>query len=251
MANHADGSSTAENLARVPDNFARAALPGARALVVLLVLAIGMPASRGQDQERPIDFQLFMEAPTQFRLRDKWRLFVEPSPRVGGDHFRLNQMLFRSGIVYQPTNWFAARGTYDAFFNYEPSFFYEQRLAQQLFFLKRLQPVWVSSRTRLEERLIERVQGASIRLRQQLSLEYPIRATPWALLLYDELFCTLNKTSNGPARGFDRNRIFAGVNRRLAPTITLQIGYRLEYINHTDTDDEGRNQLLVNLTSIF
>jgi len=47
----------------------------------------------------------------------------------------------------------------------------------------------------------------------------------WSLALYNETMVTLDDTVLGPARGFDRNRLYGGVVRRLAPALSAELGY--------------------------
>lgn len=73
----------------------------------------------------------------------------------------------------------------------------------------------------------------------------------WAVICYDELFVTLNSINNGPAAGIDRNRLFFGINRILSRSRSIEAGYRIEYINKTDVDNESRRQLILQLNSTF
>jgi hypothetical protein len=82
-----------------------------------------------------------------------------------------------------------------------------------------------------------------------LKVSKRIRQSKFSLVGYDELFVTLNTIRDGPSRGIDRNRVFAGLSYALSRRQSVECGYRVEYINRTDQDDERRRQLVVQLSS--
>ncbi len=237
---------------------------GCRLLLLGFAFSFAVLPAQSQDQPASNFFQLFTQAPTYIKLGksgipSRFFLYVEPSPRIGRENFRINQMLLRQGLAYQPTSWCQARVTYDSAFNFQDNgddtpinYFYEQRIGSQLFFKRKFGRLTTTYRTRLEQRWFQIAEGVSNRFRHQLSFGYPISEKYGvSALFYDELFLNLNSIENGPQRGVDANRIFAGISKRIKNDINLQLGYRLQYVNRSDTDDEGQHQLWVNLTSAF
>ena len=103
---------------------------------------------------------------------------------------------------------------------------HEQRIWQQLSLTAPAVGRWApSARLRLEQRWLEPWQGPSHRLRVLNRAQRPLGGTPWALFAYDEAMFTLDRTQRGPSRGFDRNRLAAGLVRRVSPTVSTDVGY--------------------------
>ena len=53
----------------------------------------------------------------------------------------------------------------------------------------------------------------------------------WSFVLYDEIFVSLNAARNGPRSGFDQNRLFVGLNRKINRYVSMDIGYQNQSIN--------------------
>lgn len=213
-------------------------------------------ASFAQGRSTPNDneLQLWFEAPTQIRLYKWLQGYIEPSPRIGTkNRFELSQMLLRSGLIAQPTKWLQARVTYDKFWNLDNNnaTVDEHRIGEQVLLLRERPKLTTFIRERLEERKFGGLNGIGVRLRTQAGLQYRLGRSPWSLLVYDELFVNLNSINGGPQGGIDRNRTFGGVTRKITKHTGIIFGYRYEYINNTDVDDEGRNQLFLSLISGF
>jgi hypothetical protein len=50
-------------------------------------------------------------------------------------------------------------------------------------------------------------------------------ASPWSFAAYDEVMLTIDDTAPGPARGFDRNRLYGALARRLNAAVGAELGY--------------------------
>jgi hypothetical protein len=53
----------------------------------------------------------------------------------------------------------------------------------------------------------------------------PLGRPRWSAVLWDEGMVAWNATGAGPVKGFDQNRLFGGVSRRLSPHLTVEGGY--------------------------
>jgi hypothetical protein len=164
-------------------------------------------------------------------ITGKWKLYLEAQPRVGSGGMR--QLLVRPAIGYQITEaWSLWQG-----YAWAPSFDPdrdEQRMFQQsaVETPRGELPVHLTNRTRVEERWIEKADGVSVRLRHMLRATYPLdEAERWSRAAYDELFVTLNEPSGGPRAGFDQNRGFFGVSRKLGGHVTVEAGYLNQFID--------------------
>jgi len=195
--------------------------------------------------------QIWLHVPTQYKVTEKVSLIGDLSPRFGTDEGGLDQFICRSGIQRKfGKNWTGALG-FDSVDNYHPTRNHENRLWQQIQAQTKMRSYTVSARFRLEERSFSGKPGDSIRARMMLKSSQRIGASRVSVVYSDELFLTLNTMPDGPVSGVDRNRLFGGLGYAIDRNKTLEAGYRVEYINKTDVDDETRRQFVVQLASMF
>jgi len=71
----------------------------------------------------------------------------------------------------------------------------------------------------------------------------------WGLVTQNEIFFNLNSPTNGPGGGFDQNRFFVGLNKKINEYLSVDGGYQLQAIN---TDESSLFNTLnhILLTSI-
>lgn len=183
------------------------------------------------------------------RVGKRTKIVADVSPRFGTDEGLLNQLLIRAGVQYEPSERLTATLGFDTINNYWPARNHENRIWQQIQGHGRLGGLAIQTRSRLEARSFSDREGTSMRARFMLKVSKRIWQTRFSLVEYDELFVTLNTIPDGPSRGIDRNRVFAGLSYALSRRQAVECGYRVEYINRTDQDDEHRRQLVVQLSS--
>ncbi len=194
--------------------------------------------------------QIWLQAPTQIKVSEKVKVLADVSPRMAVNGV-LNQFLIRTGIQYQPKKSVSVALGFDTVDNFTPSRGHENRLWQQLQLQRRYRNLTLSARLRLEERYFADKPGYSLRPRMMLRASHQLGKSRFSLVGSDELFLTMNDMPDGPAPGVDRNRLFAGMAYAIDRKRSLEAGYRVEYINRTDVDDEKRRQLVVQLASNF
>lgn len=162
----------------------------------------------------------------------KWRAHLEVQPRWSEDASELDHTLFRWAIGRALTNRVSVWGGHA----WVPRTLgegvrHEHRLWQQVLATLPAKARWNPTiRVRLEQRF-QNWEDNSHRFRLMARGVRPLGASPWSIATYDELFVNFDKTERGPARGFDRNRVFGGVARRLSPKAGLEFGYLLQTTN--------------------
>ena len=127
--------------------------------------------------------------------------------------------------------------------------FDEHRIWQQLIWSTMLEPVSLSSRTRLEQRFMEDESETGWRLRQFVKLTYPFSFEPrLRLAVYDEAFFDLNDTDWGAESGFNQNRVFVGfgLKRDSQSRWRTEIGYLNQVINISSRADRSNHILSIN-----
>jgi len=156
----------------------------------------------------------------------------------------MQYLFLRGGMGYRVTKHLSLLQGYAYNPGFQPQFFVENRLFQQLDYKRHLKKLKVSFRSRLEERFIEHVDGVAIRNRNKLKLSYPIghvepgEHARLSAVVYDEHFYFLNSTHSPEfQRGFDQNRAFAGFDYRWNERFTTEFGYLMQYNNRHNEHD--------------
>lgn len=202
----------------------------ARFLGGVLVLGLVAGAADASAQQNP-DRQVWVQGLALGQLSENWRTHLEVQPRVMQDASELGLTIFRGAIGRQVT----PRITAFVGYGWVPRTFgegvrHEQRMWQQLSITGPRLGAWATSgRVRLEQRWLDPWDGTSHRLRLLARGQRALRAgSPWGVWSYDELMVTLDDTPQGPSGGFDRNRLAAGMSRRLSGVASLDLGYLWE-----------------------
>lgn len=165
------------------------------------------------------------------------RYWLEGQSRFNDGSSRFNQAIARTALGYVV----APRTTLWAGYAWiptepqgPPDTIVEHRIWQQLTW-SRAAPVVdfsISTRTRLEQRLVEGADDTGVRFRQLVKLTRPLAGSGrYYLSLWDEVFVHLNDTDWGAEGGLDQNRAFGGLGIRLNETASGEIGYMNQFVN--------------------
>ncbi|MGE4083652.1 MAG: DUF2490 domain-containing protein [Vicinamibacterales bacterium] len=205
------------------------------AIVVCLLHAAAAPATA----QHTHDAQLWVQTLALGRIGD-WRTHLEVQPRVFDDGSELGLTVLRGAVGR------ALHPRVSAWLGYAwvprtfgPGVRHEQRIWQQLLLAPPAFGGWVPQvRLRLEQRWQnEPWDGSSHRLRTLVRAQRPLDAgRRWQLAGYNELMVTFDETPDGPRQGYDRNRVYAGLMRTVAPALTVEGGYIWE---HSPIDGPG------------
>lgn len=198
---------------------------------VLLLAMIGMWSDLARASTNH-DGQFWFPVYNRFSISHNIKGWAEVNPRFGDDISEIHQLLIRPALGYEVKSNLSIWQGYAWVTNYEPRFSDEHRLYQQLSYRMGFTNLNISTRTRMEERFIRDARGVALRARQfirgNISLD---EQKKWALVLYDEVFVALNTIHNGPRAGFDQNRAFVGINRKINHHVSVDIGYQNQIIN--------------------
>lgn len=178
------------------------------------------------------DGQVWTPIYNRFTLSESFRGWFEVNPRFGDNMSEIDQLLIRPAIGYQLTPNLALWQGYSWITNYQPNFRDEHRVYQQLSYRHNFSGAKLSSRTRLEERFVRSAVGVALRGREMVRIDVPFGSDGlWGFVVYDELFVNLNTIKRGPQSGFDQNRIFVGVHRKVNNVLGFDFGYQNQSIN--------------------
>lgn len=188
------------------------------------------------------DFRLWSPVFMTMKLPSSFLAYMEVQPRFADldEDGHIDQLLLRPAVGYQLTENLSIWQGYAWVGNYnqrhtppQSPFFDESRIYQQVLYTRKFESFKIVSRTRLEERWIEHVDGTAVRFRTMLRGQYALPMAPeWALVAADEIFVHLNTVgSRGPEAGFDQNRFFVGINRTFSKYFNMDVGYQNQLLN--------------------
>ena len=203
--------------------------------------------------ERDIQSWINLTATGSFKKNkasNHWRYWLEGQERFGDDSSRITQTLLRPGIGYainaNTSIWLGYAWVHTgAPLTNNP--FTENRIWQQLLWVKTNQYLTFTSRTRTEQRFLENNSKTAFRARELIKLSIPWRReSKFSLVTSNELFWHKNNFVGRNSRGFDQNRIFIGFGYKLNPAINTEIGYMNQYIRRFNVPNFLANILSIN-----
>lgn len=198
-----------------------------RAWVVVCLATTAMSSIASAQDVDTSDGQVWVQALAVGPVSENWRAHLELQPRWFDDASELGLVIARAAIGRR----ILPRATAWAGYAWVPRTLgagtrHEQRAWQQLSLDIPPAGRWsMTGRIRVEQRWLEPWADASHRVRLMLRAHRRLGASPWTLAAYDEAMVTMDQTGGGPHRGYDRNRVYAGVQRRVSPLFTGEFGY--------------------------
>ncbi|MFT4058507.1 MAG: DUF2490 domain-containing protein [Legionella sp.] len=202
------------------------------------------------------DFQTWpnLTAIGKFHKADKtasrFRYWLENQERIGEDSRHFSQILVRPGLGYALTNHLSLWVGYGWIYTGRPFTthpFEENRIWQQLLWVKKLAHSTFTSRTRMEQRFLENNLKTIYRVRQFVKLAVPLKVHPrWSIVGSDELFLHKNNYAGRNSQGFDQNRFFIGLGYQFNSGFTLETGYMNQYIRRFSVPNFCSNILAIN-----
>lgn len=197
------------------------------------------------------DFQLWPVIYIRFPIKGKFIGNIETSPRLGDNVTDVAQFRLRPSIGFKLKENFILWQGYVWAPGFIPRFINENRIWQEVQYTTDLfKKLKMTNFFRLEERLIENVNDMSLRGRYTLQFEYALdKASLWQFVLFDKMYFNFYSLAGGPEGGFDQNRLYTGIRRKINDHLSLETGYQFQYLF-----SNGRAQNRINhaiLTSMY
>ncbi len=219
-------------------------------IVVFLTLNI-YPAFSGSEIEN--DLQQWTTLTLKSPIGDKAFATFLVQPRIGQNISAMSQMIIRPALGVNLNDHISASTGYDWFSLYDPRFQSENRWWQQVAFQHHFSKLKLHHRARLESRFLDGIGETSFRGRYRLRVTHPLKNSRWYAVGSNELFINFNTVPKGPNDGFDQNRIFIGLGRKVGKKARIESGYLMQYFNRNSPAEDFINHIiLVQLsTNIF
>lgn len=179
-----------------------------------------------------------------------FKYWLEGQQRFGDDSSRLTQTMLRPGLGYSVTKnlslWLGYAWVYTGHpLTTRP--FEEDRIWQQLLWVKKNQYLTLTSRTRTEQRFLENNPKTAYRIRELIKISIPWSFdSKFSVVSSNELFWHKNNFVGTNSSGFDQNRLFLGLGYKVNPIVTTEFGYMNQYIRRFGVPNFLANILSVN-----
>jgi len=199
------------------------------------LVVVSLTSTRPARAQSSDDTQLWLTATTSGALVGPWRASAEVHARVVDDlqHYQRTVLRLQGGRALAPrlTAWFG----FEESWPYAARIPGEVRLWQQLVYARPAGGWLLTHRGRLEERFIEGTDRMVPRLRYGLRATRPFRARgTWGVIAGAEVLIQLRDAALGPHEypaGLDRDRVQAGLTRRVSRAVSIEPSYILQFIN--------------------
>lgn len=173
------------------------------------------------------EFQIWLQALAVGPVSENWRAHLELQPRWFDDASTLGLVIARGAVgrrvLPRATIW---GGLAVVSRTFQSPTRHETRVWEQLSLDIPPAGRWaLTGRIRVEQRWLDTWADTSHRIRLMLRTQRPLGASPWTLAMYNETMVTMDATDFGPRRGYDRNRAYSGLMRRVSPLLTAEFGY--------------------------
>lgn len=202
-----------------------------------------------QDMQSWLNVTATGSFPKPDKTASSLKYWLEGQERFGDDSARFSQTLLRPGLGYalnaNTSLWLGYAWVYSGRPLTSKSFA-ENRIWQQLLWVKSTRYLTFTSRTRMEQRFLENNPKTAYRARQLIKLSLPLPTyTQFSLVSSDELFWHKNNFVGKNSQGFDQNRFFIGFGYKFNPQVTTEVGYMNQSIRRF-----GVPNFLANILSV-
>lgn len=217
-------------------------------LITLLLLTNNLNASKDKD------FQSWNIWTFFFKINDRTTLANEFHLRLSYDASRFSQSLIRPSISYHVNDLISITGGYTWVYSSKPLDVKKTNVHdiwQEILLKKNFQDSLLLSRSRLEERFIQRNPITSWRYRHLLGI-----TSSSDLELFDfytlsnEVFFLLNDNHDkADNRGYSENRIYFGLGKHVDHFSTIQIGYQHQHIRRFRQNNFNADMIVLNINT--
>jgi len=216
---------------------------------IIYILLLAITNSAYAEVER--DDRIWLTYQADHRITQNLKAMIQIQPYWRDEGVHRDQITIRPGLYYQISNTVFIGGgyTYNLGYSNRNQHTHEQRLWEDIgATLLEGSSYKIQERTRFEHRQFEHQGEMSTGLRQLVKLS--IQLSPdYVAIIADEAYFNLNKTTQVKS-GFDQNRLFLGVGRKILTTTNLEVGYLNQYVAMS-SPDRMNHVIAINITQSF
>jgi hypothetical protein len=191
----------------------------ALSLLCWLSLALGTWAEPFQN-----DLNMWLPVTLEGPVKGKLSWHLETQTRLDNRLREFNMVLVRPSLIWEINpKWGVRWGYLWAAFKPEDMVAFENQVWQQLHTRRNWGKTQFTSHVRLEQRFFTNEPGVNVRSRFLVGVVHPMN-DQWSWVGSNEVFFNLNE-GGGEVPGFDQNRFYTGLRRRLSECCNTEAGY--------------------------
>jgi len=197
------------------------------------------------------DDRIWLTYQADYNLSPRLKAMVQIQPYWRDEGSHRDQITIRPGLYYQVSNSVFVGGgyAYNLGFNNSNQHTHEQRIWEDIgVTLFEDSAYKVQERTRFEHRQFEHQGEISTGLRQLVKVS--VQLSPlYTGIISDEAYFNLNRTAQ-VLSGFDQNRLFLGIGRKILTATNLEVGYLNQYVA-ISAPDRMNHIIALNISQSF
>lgn len=219
-------------------------------LILLCTLPLAFPKAASAKETIDHDSGLWAPITLKAPIYEKWQASIEYQPRYQREPERnLTESIVRLGAGYEFNKKLSVFGGAYWSSHFNPELDWENRLWEQATYTCQLGRIALQNRLRLEQIEREQYQGGFSRIRHQFRVTCPLPMRKnWYLIASEEPFFNLNSPGKGPPKGFNQNRLFLGIGRKVNSCTRWETGFLHQYKNNRGKPDLINGVLLTQLS---
>jgi hypothetical protein len=114
---------------------------------------------------------------------------------------------------------------------------------QEITLNRKFHDLVIGYQVRLEERIIDDVDGVLPRLRLLAHMSHPLGESPFYLTGSEEFRVNVDNKGEGPVSGFEQNRLSLSLGRHIGDHIQFEAGYLWQYKLERAGDDKSNHAI--------
>lgn len=202
---------------------ARRCARGAVRLVSFSVPIVALLLFAQEARSQKPDLQLWTPVQVIHRIDDDWTVSMQTELRLQDDISEFSELILKPALNHHFNETFALSVGYKYIDKYQEA--NEQDPWQELHINHKHNDLVSGLQFRLEERLIDDIDGVIPRLRVLQHLSHPIGEGPFYLTGFGALRFNLDDKGEGPVYGFEQSRVYAALGRHIGEQTQLELGY--------------------------
>lgn len=207
------------------------------ATMVLLALGAGPAAAAEQDAQAWAALQL------DTTLTERWDATLSGELQTRDNVSAFQSLILDGGAFYRAS----PRVKLGLGYQYtvaEPGKSDEQAPWQSLEYTHGFRDLTLGYKLRLDERIRDDTDGVLPRLRLGLRVTYPL-GEAWYAAASEEIRFNLRDPGTGPVGGFEQNRVYAGLGRKIDERARVEFGYLWRFERERGKPDRSDNVLFL------
>jgi hypothetical protein len=189
---------------------------------VLATLLGTMDAKSADD-----DLQFWFPVQIIHPVNDRLSLSMQTELRLKDDISEFSQLVYKPAVHYHPDSCWVMSAGYKYIDKYEEA--NEQDPWQEITLNRQCHDLVTGYQVRIEERVIDDIDGVLPRLRLLTHASHPLGESPHYLTAFGALRFNLDDKGEGPVSGFEQSRIYAGLGHHFGNHVQFEVGYLWRY----------------------